>query len=150
MNMNSVKIYNNEYEIAIRSLMIINKYENGIDIDSLIILDYLSLHSNVFDKELISLHPDNPFFGIELFSKRNLIKKSINLLLQKGLIHINYSDIGILYVASDAVNYFLSYFDGDYYNKLELNINEVIARFKNFSREELESYVYRNIELWKG
>ena len=115
MNMNSVKIYNNEYEIAIRSLIIINKYENGIDIDSLIILDYLSLHSNVFDKELISLHPDNPFFGIELFSKRNLIKKSINLLLQKGLIHINYSDTGILYVASDAVNYFLSYFDGDYY-----------------------------------
>lgn len=148
--MSKIKIYNTKFELGIRSLMIINKYSDGIDIESLIILDYLSLHAKVIDTNLKSLHPDNPFYGIELLTKRDLIKESLNLLISKGLIDIKYSVDGIFYIPNGVSNYFLSYFEGIYFNDLNNSINEILNKFKGYSREDLKKYVNDNIELWSG
>ncbi|ELC8457028.1 hypothetical protein QYB58_002140 [Clostridium perfringens] len=148
--MNNIRIYNTKYEIGVRALMIISKYPNGIDMDSLIILEYLSLHVKIIDEKLKSLHPDNPFYGMELLSKRRLMNSSINLLFSKGLIDKKYCDEGVLYTSTILTDYFLSYFDSNYFNKLNTSINTVINKFKGYNRDMLEKYVYENIEIWKG
>lgn len=68
-------IYNTPVEIALRLLMIIVKNKKEIDIDKLIIVDYLSLHGSLVNDELISIHPDNPFHGLEVYSKINVVKQ---------------------------------------------------------------------------
>lgn len=148
--MSKVKIYNTKFELGIRTLMIINKHLDGIDIDRLIILDYLSIHANIIDSSLKSLHPENPFYGIELLTKRDLLKESINLLISKGLIDIKYSDDGIYYIPNGITNYFLSYFEGIYFDNLNNSINIILNKFKGYSRDDLKKYVNDNIELWSG
>lgn len=148
--MSSIKIYNTPFEVGVRALMIINKYDKGIDLDSIIILDYLSLHANVVNYEFKSLHPDNPFHGIELFSKRNVIKESINLLIRKGLIDIEFSAKGILYVSNSITEYFLSFFEGKYFNDLNCNIDNIVEKFKSYTQEDLQKYINNNLETCGG
>lgn len=148
--MSNIKIYNAPFEVGVRALMIINKYDKGIDLDSIIILDYLSLHANVVNYEFKSLHPDNPFHGVELFSKRNVIKESINLLIRKGLIDIEFSDKGIIYLSNSATEYFLSFFEGTYFNDLNCSINKIVEKFKFYTQEELQKYINDNLETYEG
>lgn len=143
-------IYNTPVEIALRLLMIIVKNKKEIDIDKLIIVDYLSLHGSLVNDELISIHPDNPFHGLEVYSKINVVKQGIELLISKGLIDVKFNCTGIEYTSNTISEYFLSYFDSEYYLELEKNIEVVTKIFKNYSSDDIRRYLYDNIELWNS
>ena len=143
-------IYNTPVEIALRLLMIIVKNKKEIDIDKLMIVDYLSLHGSLVNDELISIHPDNPFHGLEVYSKINVVKQGIELLISKGLIDVKFNCRGIEYTSNAISEYFLSYFDSEYYLELEKNIEVVTKIFKNYSSDDIRRYLYDNIELWNS
>ena len=143
-------IYNTPVEIALRLLMIIVKNKKEIDIDKLIIVDYLSLHGSLVNDELISIHPDNPFHGLEVYSKINVVKQGIELLISKGLIDVRFNCTGIEYTSNAISEYFLSYIDSEYYLELEKNIEVVTKIFKNYSSDDIRRYLYDNIELWNS
>lgn len=148
--MNENKIYNTPIEIGVRLLMIIVKNKIEIDFDKLLILDYLSLHSNIINDKSKSLHPDNPFHGLEIYSKMNISKNAINILISKGLIDVNFTSKGIAYSSNSISEYFLSFFEGDYYNELEKSIEIIIDNFNSYSSEELQEYVLKNIDKWNS
>lgn len=148
--MNENKIYNTPVEIGVRLLMIIVKSKIEIDFDKLLILDYLSLHSNVINNRFKSLHPDNPFHGLEIYSKINISKSAINLLISKGLIDVKVTSKGIVYNSNSISEYFLSFFEGDYYKELEESVEKIIDNFNSYSSEELQKYILKNIDKWNG
>ena len=115
-------IYNTPVEIALRLLMIIVKNKKEIDIDKLIIVD----------------------------SKINVVKQGIELLISKGLIDVKFNCRGIEYTSNAISEYFLSYFDSEYYLELEKNIEVVTKIFKNYSSDDIRRYLYDNIELWNS
>lgn len=143
-------IYNTPVEVAIRLLTIIVKYKSQIDFEKLIILDYLSLHANVVCSEFESIHPDNPFHGLEVYSKMEVSKKAINLLISKGLIDVEFTTEGISYNYNVVSEHFLSYFDGEYYEKLKLNIDKVLDFFASYSSSDLQNYLYDNMSSFGG
>lgn len=148
--MNENKIYNTPIEIGVRLLMIIVKNKIEIDFDKLLILDYLSLHSNVINNEFKSLHPDNPFHGLEVYSKMNISKSAINLLVSKGLIDVKFTSKGIVYSSNSISEYFLSFFECDYYKELEESIEKIIDNFNSYNSDELQEYIFKNIDKWNG
>jgi hypothetical protein len=148
--MNNIKIYNTSVEVGVRLLMIIKRFNKGIDLESMIVLDYLILHANIVDKNFSSLHPDNPFHGLELISKRSVTKDAINLLIAKGLIDIEFSQKGIIYLPNAITDYFLSFFEGAYFNNLSANIDKIVNKFAKYDEKELQKYVADNLENWRG
>ncbi|WP_315167665.1 ABC-three component system middle component 2 [Metaclostridioides mangenotii] len=148
--MDKVSLYNTNSEIAVRFLIILNKYKKPIDLETLLIIDYLSLHINTVDEEIDSLHPDNPLFGIEIVTKNSIAKESVNLLLKKGLINLVFSDEGIKYSYKIISDHFLSFFDGKYYSKLTMYIEKVISIFSSDAEEDIQNFVNRNIDKWYG
>lgn len=148
--MNENNIYNTPIEIGIRLLMIIVKNKIEIDFDKLLILDYLSLHANVINKDFKSLHPDNPFHGLEMHSKMNISRSAINLLISKGLIDVNFTSEGIVYGSNSISEYFLSFFEGDYYKELEMNIDKVLNKFCLYELNDLQEFIFENIDKWNG
>ncbi|MDU5107635.1 ABC-three component system middle component 2 [Clostridium sp.] len=148
--MNESKIYNTPVEIGVRLLMIIVKNKIEIDFDKLLILDYLSLHSNLINDNFKSLHPDNPFHGLEVYSKMNISKSAIDLLVSKGLIDVKFTSNGIVYSSNSISEYFLSFFECDYYKELEESIEKIIGNFNSYNSNELQEYVFKNIDKWNG
>lgn len=148
--MNENKIYNTPVEIGVRLLMILVKSEVEVDFDKLLVLDYLSLHSNVINDEFKSLHPDNPCHGLEIYSKIDVSKNAINLLISKGLIDIRFTSEGIAYSSNSISEYFLSFFEGEYYNELEENIERIINKFNLWDSNKLQDYIFKNIGKWNG
>lgn len=148
--MNENSIYNTPVEIGARLLMIIVKNKIEIDFDKLLILDYLALHANIINNNFKSLHPDNPFHGLEIYSKMNVSKNALKLLISKGLIDVNFTSKGITYSTNPIGEYFLSFFEGDYYKELGMNIDNIINNFNDYDSDELQKYLFKNIDKWNG
>lgn len=146
--MGEFKLYNTPIEIGIRILLILNRYKNTMELNSIIIYDYLMLHIGDFDKQYESLHPANPYHATELLAKRKVVKNAINLLIKKGLVNIICSEDGIKYKDSEIGEIFLSYFESGYYLKLCKNVDIVMERFGNYSEVELNEFINNNITKW--
>lgn len=94
--------FNNEVESGLRTLFILNEaYPINIDLEKIIYLDYLTIHSGDVDKTKRSLHPPVPYRIGELLVRRGFVKKGIGLFIEKNLIDIKYSTKGIEYCASE-------------------------------------------------
>ncbi|MEG0774398.1 ABC-three component system middle component 2 [Clostridium sp.] len=148
--MSEIKIYNTPIEIGIRILLILKRCESAMELNSIIIYDYLMLHISDFDKKYQSLHPANPYHATELLAKRKVVQNAINLLIKKGLVNIVCSEDGIRYKDSEIGNIFLSYFESDYYFKLCSNADIVIKRFEDFNEVELNKFINNSIHNWKN
>lgn len=147
--MESIKIYNTPYEIGIRVLVLLDKSEKPLDLQRLIIYDYLVLHYGDIDNRYQSLHPDNPFHATELFIRRDMIINSIKLICRKGLVDIKLLNTGIYYKSNELGHNFLSYFESGYFNKLKDNATLVIDKFEKYSDTNLKDYIDKNVGNWK-
>ncbi|AGX43872.1 ABC-three component system middle component 2 [Clostridium saccharobutylicum] len=144
-----LKLYNTPIEISIRILLILNRFKRALEINSIIIYDHLMLHIGDVDKNCLSLHPANPYHATELLAKRRTVQSAINLLMKKGLVNIICSKDGFKYKDSEIGEYFLSYFESEYYFKLCNNVDILAERFSDFTEAELNEFINNNIHMWK-
>jgi hypothetical protein len=107
--------FNNSVDSGLRILCILNEfYPTGFDLQTLIYLDYITIHSRDFGSELLSLHPDVPYRTGEIFVRRTSIKQGLELYHAKGLIHISYQSDGLIYLASENSNHFIETLQEEY------------------------------------
>lgn len=145
---NKIKLFNNEIEIGLRILIILEKiYPKSFDVEMINYFDYFVLHTkDLGDSE--SIHPDIPNRFGELSVKRDLIHKSLILLISKCLVDVKYSSSGIEYVASENASPFLDNLTQEYKIKLEQKIEWVYKKFIDFSSEDIQKYVLENKSKW--
>lgn len=143
------KLFNTEIETSIRLLVLITAIDGHADLQKMIYMDFLVLHYGNIDKGSKSLHPANPYHVTEVYSRRELIKSSVNILLRKGLIDIHLSHEGIGYSKNSLSRSFLELFESDYFIELEANVELVTAKFKGYSTSELKSYFDQNLHSWE-
>lgn len=148
--MKNIKLYNTPYEVGIRILILLNECKDILDLQRIIIYDYLILHYGDVDKNYESLHPSNPFHATELIIKRQLVKEGLDLICKKGLIDIDYSDKGFYYQINKIGENFLQYIESKYSDQIRYYSNLVNKRFGKMTEEELNGYINYNIGKWKG
>lgn len=103
-------LYNTPVEIAARLLIIINELRSeNADQEKLMYLDYLSLHTGDVGGE-ISVHAPIPNRGVQVYSKSELIKSSLTLLLSKELIDFISSEDGFVYSKNELTEAFFKLF----------------------------------------
>lgn len=78
--------FNNSIETGLRTLCILSAmFPHSYDLETLVCMDYLCVHTGDFDQEMESLHPENPHRAGELFVRRNVIEEGIALFISRGL-----------------------------------------------------------------
>lgn len=103
--------FNNSVETGLRVLCLLNaQFPRSYDLETLVCLDYLCVHSADFDQHIASLHPDNPNRPGELFVRRNILEEGLRLFMSKRLIIMSYTKNGIEYHASELSSSFLDKF----------------------------------------
>ena len=116
----NTNIFNSVIEYALRAIIVLDAFNGkSCDLQKLIYLDFLLIHSGDFEDSLISIHPKTPYRYGELFVKRDLLQKGLKLMCSKQLIEIKFTNDGIEYSANKLTNAFLTYLDSSYYKKLD-------------------------------
>lgn len=142
------KIYNTPQEIAMRLLIILSITNKKITKERLFFFDFLSIHSSIIDKKSISLHPDNPRFGLEFYSKESYNNKAIHLLIHKKLINVKYDEDGYYYEINMFGKYILSMMNGEYKLILSDKVEQVSREFSNFSERDIQKFFDQSIVNW--
>lgn len=100
--------FNNTVETAFRTLSVLDAiYPRSVDLELLVCLDYICVHSADFFVGIESLHPENPNRTGEVLVRRTIIEDALNFLHAKNLICVNYLPSGIEYKATDLATSFL-------------------------------------------
>lgn len=100
--------FNNTVETALRTLSVLDSmYPRSIDLELLVCLDYICVHSADFFEGIQSLHPENPNRTGEVLVRRAIIEDALNFLHARHLIHVSYRPSGIEYMAADLATSFL-------------------------------------------
>ncbi|MGJ1233856.1 MULTISPECIES: ABC-three component system middle component 2 [Sphingobacterium] len=147
--MQPIKLYNTPIEIAIRCLLNLNFSDNGTDAERLMFFDYLCLNTADVGGP-ISIHPPIPNRGIQIFGRKELIKKALALLLSKELIDVTANDSGFNYIINQSGKKFLDYFQTQYFNELREKINWTQQYFREMSNSQMREFIDINLEKWGG
>jgi len=141
------ELFNSDVEVGMRVLLIINNVNGSIDLDRLLVYDYLCLHTFDF-KGPKSLHPPIPNRNIELVIKRERINRALKLLIVKELIKVKPLKNGIYYSKNDLTSSFLDYVKAPYKFEYEARVKWVMDNFSSFSDTKLKLFVEKNIGKW--
>jgi hypothetical protein len=144
MNYKDIHPFNNKVETGLRVLSILNAaFPNSYDLQSIVYLDYLTVHSGDIKNGIESLHPSVPNRKGEMFVRREIINSSLELYISKGLINKMYLENGIEYVASENSTTFLDSLNEEYLIELQLKSKWVNDFLKNLKQETLKNYMLR-------
>mgnify|MGYP006870676402 FL=1 len=134
--------FNNCVETGMRTLCLLNSlYPRSFDLETLVCLDYLCVHTGDFDTSVKSLHPANPYRTGELYVRRSIIEEGLRLFIAKGLIEVRYDISGIEYLASDEAASFLDKVSASYSVELMERTEWVSSKLQELDKNNIQSIV---------
>jgi len=134
-----INTFNSALEIGSRVVALLcSSYPEPLDIQQIIRLDYLVIHSgDVGGPE--SLHPPIPHRSGELLVKHELVKRGLYLMMSRGLVKQLAEPDGFKYLAEDEAGTFVSSFKSAYYKEMQNRTEWVISTYSKYSVSMLDS-----------
>jgi hypothetical protein len=113
--MTFARLFNGPVEVGLRSLvLLVEAFPEELDLQRLVTMDYLLVHSGDVVGGPQSLHPPSPLRAGEIAVRRGLIEKGLQLYLARGLVSQHLSNEGISYAADDSAAAFLDALSSTY------------------------------------
>jgi hypothetical protein len=145
----NTNVFNTPIEVGLRALIILNEASPAsMDLNKLVIYDYLVTHSSDIDNCMKSLHPSIPHRSGEIIIKRKVMQEGINLMYSRELLDIEYTQNGVYYKANELSSYFIKYLNSSYAQDVIKYTRWLNEKFKHYSDEELYEYINKNISRW--
>lgn len=142
--------FNSPLETGIRSLAIlVAGYPNAFDLQRLVELDYLVVHSGDAGGPE-SLHVPLPHRAGELLVRRGLIEKGLMLMISRGLVLRLPQQAGIEYSASENAAPFLATLSASYTGNLRNRAKWTVNRFNGIPTKEIRQITQRFFEPWSS
>jgi hypothetical protein len=142
--------FNSPLETGVRSLSILEAaYPRSFDLQRLIELDYLVVHSGDADGPE-SLHVPLPQRAGELLVRRELIDKGLLLMMSRGLIERTATTTGIEYRAGEKAAPYLASITAPYIVKLRVRAAWAIKTFGDMSTAAIRSITQQFFERWSS
>lgn len=145
----NINLFNTPLEVGLRMLYVLNTFKSiEIDMNTLVIFDYLLLNSNDFPQGPKSIHPSIPHRSTQMIIKPPILREGLNLMISKDLIDISFTDEGIKYKANELTGKIIELLDNTYSKQL-LEISFWIKKqFENYDFKKLDLFVKNNIPNW--
>lgn len=141
--------FNGPVEIGLRALVILNEmFPASCPLQSLVVFDYLIVHSDDLPGGPPGLHPKSPHRSGELLVRRNALQRGLMLFSSRGLIHRHYDPQGIMYEATEYAGGYLDALNSSYSYDLRERAKWLIGHFGSLSDSELNILVREHIDEW--
>jgi hypothetical protein len=136
----NINPFNNSVESGLRVLTILNEsFPKSFDLQNLVYLEYLTIHSADIDKTTQSLHPAVPYRSGEIMVRSSIIEEGLKLFIIKKLIEKQYNTNGIEYKATENAMPFLESLEENYSIKLQEKANWAIGKYSKHTKQELKN-----------
>jgi hypothetical protein len=142
--------FNSPLETGFRSLAILEAaYPEGFDLQRLVELDYLVVHSGDAGGP-DSLHVPLPMRAGELLIRRELIDKGLLLMMSRGLVYRVASPTGIEFRAGERASPYLADLRAPYTLELRSRAVWAVHTFGRMTITEIRAVTNRFFEGWSS
>lgn len=128
---NSISPFNSPLETGLRSLCILVSAEpRSFDLQQLIALDYLVVHTGDVKGAPSSLHPESPSRNGELLVRRKIVERGLSLMESKNLISKFATTNGFQYKSEEFAPVFIESLTSSYIKKLLIRAQWITKEFQ--------------------
>ena len=146
----AVHVFNGPIEVGLRVLvLLVESFPEGFDLQRLITLDYLLVHSGDFEGGPPSLHPPSPLRAGEVAVRRELITDGLHFYRARALVEKVESDSGFLYRADEEAGAFLDALTSTYARALRDRAEWVFESIAGLTSEELQKVLDEGLGRWR-
>lgn len=143
-----VNTFNSALEVGTRVVILLcAAYPESLDVQKIIRLDYLMIHSGDVDGPE-SLHTPVPHRSGELLVKHELVQRGLYLMMSRGLIKQLSESDGFKYMAEDEAGSFISSFESNYYKELKERAEWTIKKYAAHSIMDLDILARKFFGSW--
>lgn len=136
-----VSPFNSALETGVRSLaVLVAAYPALFDLQRLVEMDYIVVHSEDVEDGPESLHAPLPMRAGELLVRRELVEKGLQLMMSRGLVQKVPMETGFHYVAGDNAAPFLSMLSTRYSKDLIQRARWAADRFGGISTDDIHQW----------
>ena len=147
----SPPLFNSAIELGLRALcLLVETHPKASDLQRLVLLDYLLVHSSDVDEGPASIHPATPQRGTEVLVRRAILEPGLALYARRGLICVTARNNGFLYTASDRSAAFLDTLRAEYVSLLRERARWIATVFGELHTNEIQRYVNDELDRWGG
>lgn len=144
-------VFNSPVELGLRSLCILVELDpHHHDLQRLVLLDYLLVHSADVDGGPESLHPAVPQRAAEVLVRRAVLEPGLALYARRGLVSVTMDANGFSYGANDRGGSFLDTLRSKYVEGLRSRASWIAASFGELETSEISRYVNTELDRWGG
>jgi hypothetical protein len=146
----SSSAFNSPVELGLRALTLLAEaYPRSLDLQRLVILDYLLVHSGDLEGGPESLHPPSPLRAGEVSVRSGLIEDGLHLFATKGLVARVADSSGISYQAEELATAFLDALTSEYSGTLRDRAEWAVSAAGYISDVDAAALLERTIGRWK-
>ena len=150
-DMSTTLLFNGPLEVGLRSLLLLTAaHPQCLDLQRIVILDYLLVHSGDLASGPPSLHPPSPLRAGEVSIRRQLVQQGLLLLEIKGLVSRRFGGDGIRYVAEDLAPSVLDAYQSSYVHLLRDRAEWAVERAADLSDEEANALFGETLGRWRA
>ena len=148
MENKKLKILDGTLEMAIRLLCILRENPTSMNPERLIAYDYFCMFPADADSTRMNLHPATSYRSCSFIGENRTINSSLLLLLSKSLGKHEIVDSKTQYNLTKLGEIFIDSIDTKYMICLRESVKWVCSFFRDYTAEELNSFVQTHVENW--
>lgn len=140
-----MKIFNSDFELSMRALLILETCVDPVDIDTIKAIDLLTIYGKQFGIAEVNLHGDSSYSFSEVASGQEQFKAALKSLVRDGFVSVHVSPTGFLYSINSLGSLFCNKLSSDYaveYRKLS---SEAANHVRNTPKDTLWKSLYGEI-----
>lgn len=142
-------VYNSPTEAGLRALALLSaSHPEHYDLETLIYLDYLLVHSGDVPDAPTSLHPATPARATAVFVRRGLVQEGLTLYAMYGLVEVVHDPDGLGYLATESAAPFLACLRAEYTRSLLARARWVSREYGGARSGELRRLFEMNVDKW--
>lgn len=148
--MKASALFSGPVEMSMRAAMLLsNVYPERLDLNRLVILDYMVVHSGDIPGGPVSLHPPMPLRAGEIAVRRGLLESGLHVLAMKGLAERHLDELGISYSAIPAITAFLDALSSKYAESVRDRAHWAVKRTNGLTAEQIHKLFEETMGRWK-
>lgn len=141
--------FNTPLESGLRCLFLLQALvPTTCDVQRLVYLDYLLVHSADVTDGPASLHARMPFRGGQWLVRRQLISEGLALMCSRELLDQQFTPLGIHYATTELTRPFLQYLESEYARDMLAIAAWIAQTFRRFSDADLQEFMTANLGRW--
>jgi len=141
--------FNGPLEVGLRALVVLSEaFPQEYSLQSLVIFDYLIVHSDDLPHGPSGLHPKTPYRSGELLVRRRVLERGLQLYSNRNLVACNYTQRGLYYCATERSASFLDALQANYLTELRSRAAWVISELGELQELDLQQLIDGHLEDW--